>query len=409
MRSADCVDRVCPTDRPSVIVTCVHGTWARGSRWPSLEASVGKALSDSGPITFQYFEWSGRNCVKARARAATLLRNQLLDQMARTPQARHVLVAHSHGANVVLHALQGAAGLTTPALRGIVMLSPPLLHCQLIDQPVGAANKLLLAAVAAIPLVLMASRYAREVLDASRITQLVAVLAMTAAWLMLFRPAVVRRRADALAQQVALPRLDFPGLIVRASRDEATLALSSVSAFAQLARHVWSRVLEAGTPVWRRDEQQLRDARGFPDLAKAVFDVLILVPMSLALLGTAHEAATNEQWVTLSLSLPFALTLGTAALVLVGGSIVMLLMLPAFSFLLWPFGISPTTAAALLNVTVEDAPTPAWRVVSIQRRDDLLRRSGQVGRWRHSLHKQPEALHCIGVYLRDALAGSPKP
>jgi hypothetical protein len=70
MRSTDCVDRVCPTDRPSVIVTCVHGTWARGSCWPSLEASVTKALGDSSSITFQYFEWSGRNCVKARARAA---------------------------------------------------------------------------------------------------------------------------------------------------------------------------------------------------------------------------------------------------------------------------------------------------------------------------------------------------
>jgi hypothetical protein len=80
---------------------------------------------------------------------------------------------------------------------------------------------------------------------------------------------------------------------------------------------------------------------------------------------------------------------------MVGGSIVMLLMLPAFSFLLWPFGIFPTTAAALLNVSVEEAPTPAWRVVSVQRRN--------ATGLRHSLHEQPEALHYVGIYLRNAL------
>ena len=215
----------------------------------------------------------------------------------------------------------------------------------------------------------------------------------------MFRPAAVRRRAEVLARQLTLPRLDFPGLVVRTERDEATVTLSSVSAFARLARQVWSRVLEAPAAFWRKDEQQLRDARRPTELASAVFNALILLPMSLTLLSSAHAAANDEQWMTLAISLPFGVALATAGTVIVGGSFVLLLLLPAFSILLWPFGVRPTIASALLDVSVEQVPTPRWQMVSLERR--------HIAGWRHSLHEQPEALECVRDYLRGVLARVP--
>lgn len=314
MRGTLGVPRVITEDRSSVIVTCVHGTWARGSRWPGLEMALGETLRDCPEVTVNYFEWSGRNSVAARRQAAADLRRSLVAQIAAQPDARHVLVAHSHGANVVLHALKGApeprrheGPASTSALRAtadrkagryggppkgghrdegghhdrtpnpnreartekgepqvsaIVLLSPPLLDCQLVDEPEGAANKLLLAAVAMVPILLAASTYARWAFGVSELVQLLGVLIVVAAWLMLFRPAAVRRRAEVIAEQVTLPRLEFPGLVVRTPRDEATFALSAASTFARIARRIWSHVLATRAPFVTRDHQRRSDARG---------------------------------------------------------------------------------------------------------------------------------------------------
>jgi hypothetical protein len=86
----------------------------------------------------------------------------------------------------------------------------------------------------------------------------------------------------------------------------------------------------------------------------------------------------------------------TAAVVIVGGSLVLLLVLPVFSLLLWPFGIAPSAAAALLTVSVVRVPTPTWQVVTLRTRD--------ASRWRHSLHRHRTALDCVRTYVHGALA-----
>jgi hypothetical protein len=386
-------------DRAAVVVTCVHGTWASGTRWPELEDTLATALAAGGPVAIQYFEWSGRNSVRARARAAIDLRQRLLQQIARTPRARHLLIAHSHGANVVLHAVGGDPGTVITmraALAGIVLLAPPLLDCTILDRPEASANRLLLAAVTIVPVIVAASAFLRDALDISRVVQLAAVVVTTAIWLRLFRPGAVQRRAHALAGQLALPRFDFPGLIVRASRDEATLALSSAGAFARIARQIWSRVLHLRTPFLRKDARRVHTARGTGPLARALFETVTLVPMSISWLLLVRDSAAGGRWFTVAATLPLAIVLATAAMVIVGGSLVLLLVLPVVSLLLWPFGIAPSAAAALLAVSVERLPTPAWQVVTVLRRD--------ASRWRHSLHRHPAALDAVRNYLQAVLA-----
>jgi hypothetical protein len=427
MRGSACVHRAgSPPDHASVIVTCVHGTWARGARWPDLEQSVADALDGSGPIAFQYFEWSGRNSVHARTRAAADLRHALLQQIARTPHARHVLVAHSHGAALVLRALSPGPnhdGDVRSALAGIVLLSPPLVACEMVDEPTASANKLLLAAFSLVPLLLVASNYLARWLAAPAAAgpflagaaagpyvshhaigpfiQMIGVLVTSAIWLLLFRPEATRRRAETLARQLAVPRFDFPGLVIRASRDEATFALASASTFARMARRVWRRVLRVRPLFLAQDDQRLRDAQGWPALARALFEVLILVPMSISLVTFAQGAAADGRWFTVAATVPWAIMWITALIAIVGGSLLLLLVLPVFSILLWPFGIFPTVAAALLNVSVTPAPSSAWQVIEVDKR-------GAFG-WNHSVHQQRDTLTCIHGYVRDALARASVP
>jgi hypothetical protein len=120
----------------TIIVTCVHGTWSRGARWPELEQSVIQTLGECGPVEVRYFPWPGRNSVKARTRAAEDLRALLRGDLYESPAARHVLIAHSHGATIVLNALDGADSVRD-AVAAVVLLSPLLLNCQLVDDAAG--------------------------------------------------------------------------------------------------------------------------------------------------------------------------------------------------------------------------------------------------------------------------------
>jgi pimeloyl-ACP methyl ester carboxylesterase len=100
--------------RCSIIL--VHGTWGRGhrkartKRWfeddspfrTRLDAAL-KSASLEWPI--RSFLWSGANSVHARDSAARELSDQLRKDLAH-PDATAVIIAHSHGGNVALRALQ---------------------------------------------------------------------------------------------------------------------------------------------------------------------------------------------------------------------------------------------------------------------------------------------------------------
>jgi hypothetical protein len=127
-------------------IILVHGTWGRGfcakrrevslyppnkRRWfeegsqfrTGLDAGL-KSASLDWPI--RPFLWSGANSVYARDCAARELSDQLTKDLHGDPDAKAVIVAHSHGGNVALRALQhlnSMAGrirvvtLATPFLR----------------------------------------------------------------------------------------------------------------------------------------------------------------------------------------------------------------------------------------------------------------------------------------------------
>jgi hypothetical protein len=130
------------------LVALVHGTWPRGFiRWivPAWSKVFGdkiawfdegsdfrtellyRASRDEVDVEFLPFEWSGNNSVLARATAATQLSAVLKARIERDGKAQHVIIAHSHGGNVALRAVELLEGDMASKLR-IVTLATPFLQ-----------------------------------------------------------------------------------------------------------------------------------------------------------------------------------------------------------------------------------------------------------------------------------------
>lgn len=116
---------------PRYVVHTVHGTWGKRSAWPGPSSELSRDIVSKlpGPARIEPLTWSGRNQVGARERAAHKLRVHLRKKFQEFPDARHFVVAHSHGGNVALMAaaepdiangLSGVATLSTPFLSSEV-------------------------------------------------------------------------------------------------------------------------------------------------------------------------------------------------------------------------------------------------------------------------------------------------
>jgi hypothetical protein len=112
-------------DRPSLVFTLVHGTFARGAAWTKDQSAVREALSRGSrtPPTFLAFE-CGYNTNKARIAAGRALAEHIRKASANYPGARHIVVAHSHGGNVALYALRD----TPKPHPELITLATPFIH-----------------------------------------------------------------------------------------------------------------------------------------------------------------------------------------------------------------------------------------------------------------------------------------
>lgn len=155
---------------PKVIVHCVHGTFPRGLlnqlawnarftlRWLTsfgrtqdcsdlypvphpdkdkrywfepespFEQSVRRKIDGhEHQVSFERLLWSGNNSFSARFEAAEALRSHLAESRQRSPTAKHLIVAHSHGGTVAINAVdeQYADGRLTD---GVMTLGTPFVR-----------------------------------------------------------------------------------------------------------------------------------------------------------------------------------------------------------------------------------------------------------------------------------------
>jgi Alpha/beta hydrolase family len=132
-------------------IILVHGTWGRGfipnisdlRRKISLFASDKSWFEDDSPFherlntalksalldwPVRSFLWTGTNSVHARDCAARELSDQLRKDLRSDPEATGVIIAHSHGGNVALRALQHLGSMAN-RIRVITLATPFLRVC----------------------------------------------------------------------------------------------------------------------------------------------------------------------------------------------------------------------------------------------------------------------------------------
>lgn len=113
---------------PAYIITLIHGTYAREAGWTHKGSVFRRRLEEklNTPLNFRRFEWSGGNSHTHRLHAGEELSEYLRTEFEGAPQSRHVVIAHSHGGNVALYALQDDE--LRARIDGLVCLATPFVE-----------------------------------------------------------------------------------------------------------------------------------------------------------------------------------------------------------------------------------------------------------------------------------------
>jgi hypothetical protein len=218
-------------ERIASVVVLVHGTFARGTKWPLIEAEARRELAE--PVRVEYFEWTGKNRVDDRRRATRDLQTQLDEWYRRFPKAAFYVVAHSHGGNVALRAL--SADHDSGRVRALICLSTPFLDAAVRLPGESTGLLLLLSFVGWGAALLLGSHW----VSGSWVFASILLLVVMAAYTRFAFGA--GRRVPNLVAQIALPECVFPRVfVVRSPHDEAAIGLT----LAQVVHVVLS--------LWRR-------------------------------------------------------------------------------------------------------------------------------------------------------------
>jgi hypothetical protein len=360
------------TAEAGYVVTLVHGSFARGAPWTreasdfrdTLVATLGR------PCVFRPFEWSGRNRPGWRLRAAEALREHLERGLGEHPSAKHYVVCHSHGGNVLLYALRGQP--LQDRLNGLVCLSTPFLHVRLRRLGDHAHLRRVVSQGGAFAVTLAALH---------RLPIAGALAAGAAAWLLLhFYQALLARKVWDYARDLVLPAdLRTPLLIVRSAGDE----VAGISMATTLSGFAARGFAAAG---------HLRSLRAAPLLA-----VLTLALVTLA----SREPSLFPWWLP-----PVARPLGF----LLTGFIIAVSLVPmalaSLTGLLMslPYGVRFLFFGTMLEVSAEPAPPGMWPVLNLPEVGTPKAGSADELWQSHMTYLDPRVAALIGEWMETRLA-----
>ncbi|MEO7190840.1 MAG: hypothetical protein ABI051_07255 [Vicinamibacterales bacterium] len=246
-----------------MIIYAVHGTWPYGpptwrgrrrerSDWKGVErpwfeigSAFATAVTGDHTITWSPFTWSGDNTFQARQEAIDALKTRLCESLEASDEP-HAIVAHSHGGAVALAAVAGLEARLQARVAGIVTMGTPFATLQYAtSSSLGLAQGLLESAGAILPIALAvgvaigwavgAERLLFHALLSSAVVWLVSLILLI--WIL---PTLLerrsRRRTHTFRDFGDAAKVKTPLVILRASGDEATLAIASAQAVQLAAR-----------------------------------------------------------------------------------------------------------------------------------------------------------------------------
>jgi hypothetical protein len=328
-----------------------EATWIEpDSRFSAL---LGERL---GPTVHIYpFRWSGRNGIKARARASVALAEHIARVAAKHPDAHHYVIAHSHGGNVLAKALStskladkvhGTVCLSTPFLAISQRQFGPFLRTNLVVA--GLVWSYVLGGL--VTYESQASQGTAEFLLFLRVLILNAFLLSLNSDVQRWTSAFVnRRRADVEHPAGAAP----PMLLVRPPSDEASGLLTTIQFLSWISTNLARLVND-----WTGRLQSWLAPK--PDAAERS---VVAVGMHVWLSGAALLALSL--WLTSvfmsSTATPTTRRIALAIVSILAGPTLVLTAVMALVFLLLSvllafFGPELAIVGVLLDVSVEPAP-----------------------------------------------------
>jgi hypothetical protein len=112
---------------PQIIVTLVHGTFARDAAWTNADSPLCMELASrfGQDVTIRKFQWSGRNRFRDRHEASLKLAEEILANHRKRPDCKQVVIGHSHGGNIISYLHRESAQLLHAA---VCMATPFIMH-----------------------------------------------------------------------------------------------------------------------------------------------------------------------------------------------------------------------------------------------------------------------------------------
>jgi pimeloyl-ACP methyl ester carboxylesterase len=118
-----------PTPKSQLVVTLVHETFNFSlPEWTKPDSMLCSTLSQRFTYSANVFRWSGWNSHRARLNAAEKFKRNLEAIFDTFPDAKHFVVAHSHGGNIALYAMKDSE--LAKKIAGVVCLGTPFITCE---------------------------------------------------------------------------------------------------------------------------------------------------------------------------------------------------------------------------------------------------------------------------------------
>ena len=412
------------------VLTLVHGTWGRGvfcpsgdAPWTSGSSELRTSLRDrlGSELVFRRFRWSGVNSHTARFQAAHRLRNYLRKGVKRWPKATHLVIAHSHGGNVVLSAIE--ASDLEEHIAGIACLGTPFISARPRDL---GPNPLRIFSAALLVLVMSFLWLTDNVVLASwpNLARLgfVAVVGSLLMSVLLILVIAARKHSNKLCQELTprLPKTDRL-LIIRSPADEASGALAVFQFISQitvrlflLAQSWYSRV-EVLVTSWTSHKRKVLVVGlgafvlcyvfliGYAEWSKPEYPTLLA---NAALVGGAISLLVFTG--AIFLVLPF---IGAEGVTLPFRLVTSALLWPVIGvlsiLLIAPFGWQAAVANLFLDVTVDTTPVGSWEIhlVNPPTSEEL---GVPVPPLMHKVYENPQALRKLGEWISERAEQHPE-
>lgn len=381
------------TDRISerIVIILVHGTRAREAEWTEDGSKILKRLkaqNSSTRVEFCRFKWSGGNTHADRLIGARLLREMLTTSLEEPGKAPHFIVAHSHGGNVALYAMQDDQ--IRRRISGVVCMGTPFLHMEHRPLPRGLLSALVITLGI---LGVIATSYLFTP-PQDPLTKSVVYLSLSLLSMVLFLWGVLRWRARGLIgstdlpdsksdpegflHALSLPNIDPDKLLsVRITGDEASGVLIASQFLSWLLRVLWNSLQW----FWERFNRNYGIAIG-------ILGVGVMGVMALGWLGAIPmEAAVSLGSIAAFIALT-AIGLVFLVIGLITYFMIVLMLLARLPF-------SEEVRLSRIQFQVAAEPTPVGEACVYHVKPDI----NATGKRHSQVYENAEAINFIGAWI----------